>query len=286
MKFSIFLKTICVVQMVFVFAQNVEAQSMQTLPLDSFTLVDADGGDGEGGNNLDIYDGTIFMDSPQANGTFATPLFLRERLSMTQGDFEVRAVLNFDLSSITAITGARLEFTAYSLNDTGNFTVGRVVGEDGEDVDFDTELADPVTVTETFPGPRGVASYSIDVTSIVSTWVADPTTNFGFRIQLDNDINDGIGFFDGTATQINDGANGMAPIPDDFLPMQLVLELEAETVILGDVNQDGVVDFLDIAPFIELLSSGEFQAEADIDMSSTVDFLDIAPFIGLLSTGG
>lgn len=82
---------------------------------------------------------------------------------MTQGNFEVRAVLNFDLSSITAITGARLEFTAYSLNDTGNFTVGRVVGE---------------------------------------------------------------------------------------------------------------------------LTSGEFLAEADINMSSTIDFLDISPFIGLLSTGG
>ena len=53
--------------------------------------------------------------------------------------------------------------------------------------------------------------------------------------------------------------------------------------ILGDVNRDGNVDFLDISPFILLLSGQEFQAEADIDGSGSVDFLDISPFIGLLS---
>jgi len=91
-----------------------------------------------------------------------------------------------------------------------------------------------------------------------------------------------------TTTLTTELAGGFLPIPDDFLPMQLVLEgvEEAATVILGDVNQDGAVDFLDISPFIALLSSGDFQAEADIDMSSTVDFLDIAPFIVLLSAGG
>ena len=42
-------------------------------------------------------------------------------------------------------------------------------------------------------------------------------------------------------------------------------------------------DFLDIAPFIAILSTGGFQAEADVDMSGDVTFLDIAPFIALLS---
>lgn len=52
---------------------------------------------------------------------------------------------------------------------------------------------------------------------------------------------------------------------------------------LGDVNLDGVVDFLDIAPFIAVLSAPEFQAEADIDQSGEVDFLDINGFIGILA---
>ncbi len=59
----------------------------------------------------------------------------------------------------------------------------------------------------------------------------------------------------------------------------------AAPFLLGDVNRDGVVDFLDIAPFIGLLTSGEFQAEADCDGSGGVNFLDIAPFIGILSGG-
>ena len=53
--------------------------------------------------------------------------------------------------------------------------------------------------------------------------------------------------------------------------------------LLGDVSLNGVVDFLDIAPFIAHLSSQTYQFEADIDEDGDVDFMDIAPFIGLLS---
>ena len=55
------------------------------------------------------------------------------------------------------------------------------------------------------------------------------------------------------------------------------------SVLLGDVNLDGVVTFLDISPFIAILSSGGFQAEADVNESGEVNFLDIAPFIAILS---
>ena len=54
--------------------------------------------------------------------------------------------------------------------------------------------------------------------------------------------------------------------------------------LLGDVNQDGQVDFLDIAPFITLLTNGGFLNEGDINQDGTVDFLDIAPFIALLTS--
>jgi len=63
-----------------------------------------------------------------------------------------------------------------------------------------------------------------------------------------------------------------------------ISSLIASEFLLGDVNLDGAVDFLDIAPFITLLSTGEFQAEADTNEDGVVDFLDIAPFIVLLST--
>ncbi len=55
------------------------------------------------------------------------------------------------------------------------------------------------------------------------------------------------------------------------------------TVLLGDVNRDGVVNFLDISPFIALLSGNGFQAEADCDENGVVNFLDISAFIAILS---
>ena len=55
---------------------------------------------------------------------------------------------------------------------------------------------------------------------------------------------------------------------------------------LGDVNQDGLVNFLDISPFISVLSmAGEFQFEADTNQDGVVSFLDISPFIMLLAGG-
>ena len=52
---------------------------------------------------------------------------------------------------------------------------------------------------------------------------------------------------------------------------------------LGDVNQDGIVNFLDISPFIAILSSGGFQAGADTNQDGAVNFLDISPLIALLT---
>ena len=53
--------------------------------------------------------------------------------------------------------------------------------------------------------------------------------------------------------------------------------------LLGDVNRDGVTDFLDIGPFISVLSGGPFQLEADTNDDGVVDFFDISSFIAILS---
>ena len=58
----------------------------------------------------------------------------------------------------------------------------------------------------------------------------------------------------------------------------------------GDVNQSGTieanfsdgVDLLDIAPFIAVLASGSFQQEADCNNDGVVNFFDIFPFIVIL----
>ena len=63
-------------------------------------------------------------------------------------------------------------------------------------------------------------------------------------------------------------------------------EPEPEPVVLCDVNRDGIVNFLDISPFIGVLSTGGDQAEADCNEDGMVNFLDISPFIVALSSGG
>ena len=60
----------------------------------------------------------------------------------------------------------------------------------------------------------------------------------------------------------------------------------ADDVLLGDVNRDGEVNFLDISPCISALSSGDVLDEADIDENGVVNLLDIAPFINLLTAPG
>ena len=54
-------------------------------------------------------------------------------------------------------------------------------------------------------------------------------------------------------------------------------------LLLGDVDRNGTVNFLDVTPFIILLTSGIYQYEADIDGNGTVNFLDVTPFIILLN---
>ena len=57
----------------------------------------------------------------------------------------------------------------------------------------------------------------------------------------------------------------------------------ANDVLLGDVNRDGFVNLLDVAPFVDLISAGGFQIEADINQDGLVNLLDVSPFVVLLS---
>ena len=54
-------------------------------------------------------------------------------------------------------------------------------------------------------------------------------------------------------------------------------------IFLGDVNQDGFVNFSDIPSFIEVLMAGSFQAEADCNQDGAVNFSDIPRFIEILT---
>ena len=53
----------------------------------------------------------------------------------------------------------------------------------------------------------------------------------------------------------------------------------AGDILIGDVNLDGMVTLLDVAPFIDRIQTGEFQLEADCNEDGVITLLDVDPFI-------
>ena len=57
------------------------------------------------------------------------------------------------------------------------------------------------------------------------------------------------------------------------------------SVLKGDVNLDGLINLLDVNPFVDELQSGGNQAEADTNCDGEVNLLDVGPFVDLLGGG-
>ena len=75
-------------------------------------------------------------------------------------------------------------------------------------------------------------------------------------------------------------ANGWAILPStsDFGP-----ELQVTySILLGDVNCDGVVDLLDVSPFVDTLTTGVYLEKADMNQDGSVNLLDVDPFVEIL----
>jgi hypothetical protein len=56
--------------------------------------------------------------------------------------------------------------------------------------------------------------------------------------------------------------------------------------LLGDVNLDGVINGLDVDPFVGLVTGGTFQAEGDMNEDGVVNGLDVDPFVAAVVGGG
>ena len=61
------------------------------------------------------------------------------------------------------------------------------------------------------------------------------------------------------------------------------LTVVAPGPLLGDVNCDGVDDILDVAPFIEILSSAQYDEKADVNQDGVINLLDVDPFVAILN---
>lgn len=191
----------------------------------------------------------------QASGTPAFFEYVANNTIDPVTGLPVGSGLNVRNNAIPALTDA-------SLNDGFSFSVAYSATEivlTATDV-VDAASGVPTTVSYTF-------THGVDTTS------SGGTTGFDFL----TDVGDGFAYF--SFQKASSGFPGQSVEFSEF-QVEVVPEM---AILVGDVNCDGAVNFLDISPFISALSSGMFVDKADIDRSGMVNFLDIAPFIGLLA---
>ncbi len=86
---------------------------------------------------------------------------------------------------------------------------------------------------------------------------------------------------DGQTVALNNA--GQLAFQLDFVDGTAGVFIAMPAFVLGDINGDGVVNLLDVAPFVELLTTGEYLPAADINGDGTVNLLDVGPLVELLS---
>ena len=179
--------------------------------------------------------------------------------------------------------------------DTGNRSGGSVSGAgdvngDGiDDLIIGATSADPAGRTnagESYVvfGDRGgfSAIFELDTLDGTNGFVlngVDPADGIGDSVSGAGDVNgDGIDDLIIGASDADPGGIRSAGETYVVFGRAAVPEL-----VIGDVNQDGVIDFADIPAFIAILQAGTFLDEADINGDGVVDFSDIPPFIDALT---
>jgi len=204
------------------------------------------------------------------------------------GDFAVEAVGVDDIFNIRLNSGLTL-----TLEDNATLSCQFLTANAGQEINVvlsdNSELTTERIVRTAFEISESASllfvgtspEFAFDRLNLSSDWTGCVTTQLpnGNRQNLIGD--DGAGLFNDVTV------DGEAVTNEDFETIQfgasVIHTLGATPFLLGDVNRDEVVDFLDISPFIEILALSGFLDEADIDRSGTVDFLDISPFITILS---
>ena len=187
--------------------------------------------------------------NPGANSNWADGLTIGEG-----GEIEI-AGLGFALRGGTTATIATVTVTYLGAD-------GAVGGDDDEIVGIRT---DDLVYTE-------VAEYAWKFTDpMIFDWDG---MNNRFRFSMTG-IDGNLRF---KQRAVNESPSGQGGIT-----MSVAGNMGGKQVLLGDVNLDGVVNLLDVQPFVILVAGGGFQAEADINQDGFVDLLDVQPFVEILT---
>lgn len=215
---------------------------------------------------------------------------------------EVVALTTVTLSEETEIASVTVYmtnlFNSYPVGESGTAILSIWVGSTlpfGADTLTGGPLGNASTPVEYVSTANGleVTASGLSITLPATTYLVGltPILNYGTNGQeflqdagsngevtfLDN--HDGAFFADvfGNSTVNADQVD----LPTPYTGM--AISIRSTSVLKGDVNLDGTVNLLDVGPFIDALSSGEFQAEADTNCDGSVDLLDVGPFIDILN---
>ncbi len=143
------------------------------------------------------------------------------------------------------------------------------------------EVVDPATGAVALIGDPGVGD-----AGFAQGMDFDPATNTLYQAIYTGGGTGSYGSWDigsGVFTEILDLTMFPQPIPGGY-ELEMAIR-SVKDVLLGDVNCDGIVDLLDVSPFVDLVINGGFSAKADINGDGVVSLLDVAPFVAIL-TGG
>ena len=264
------------------------AHNLLTLTPTDDATVRAGSGNQTAGSSNNVFVRNIVNDTNTSNGRAVGLLQfdisgIGNRL-VDRAVIEVNGEVNegnadFVTTHVFAIRGDDWEEDTITWNDVNNLLNTSQQGTTALIADnFVTGISDTAEFVGhlTFSQDRGPVA--VDITEYLKN---NPDTEL--RLLIAREVR-----FDGEAADRSDGAVRFDSSDDvDGISPQLTLELTdaLDPLLLGDVNLDGVVNFLDISPFIGVLSSGGFQLEADVNQDGAVDFLDISPLVSILSGG-
>ena len=187
-------------------------------------------------------------------------------IRMTNGltlTLEDNATLNCQL--LTANAGEEINVV---LSDNAELTVERIAR-----TAFDVSGAANVTFTGVAP------EFENDTINLSLDWTGTITTELPNGNRQDFIGPNGSALFNSATI------DGVAATSIDFSSVFFGADIFHSIPLRGDVNRDGVIDFLDITTFVMLLnfSPNGFRAEADIHVDGVVNFLDIMPFVDVLT---
>lgn len=160
-------------------------------------------------------------------------------------------------ASFDAFSGSVVNISGGTIGDDFDALAGSQINLFGSDFALDDVLIDEEQLSD--------EPFTIEKRDVTLSGTYADGTEFSF--DLKSEFENGEDFFSTDAT------------------LTVTLGPPSDTIIIvfGDVNQDTVVNFLDIATFIQLMASDSFIEQGDFNQDGKVNFLDIQPFINILT---